>query len=182
MSQVTKEILSAKLPKRKRASAYTGNRQSVVFGLVFIKYATQAPRPAQCNRLFPKLYVLLKELIKIHDPTFKYTSIQVNRNVMCKPHTDTYNFGETVLVGLGRYHGGCLVVEHERDTPRSVKKGRKQTIKKKDSLTRVVMKYNVRRRFIRFHGKHLHWVEPWRGNRVTIMFYTNKKLMGLTPP
>lgn len=182
MSQVTKEILSAKLPKRKRASAYSGNCQSVVFGLVFIKYATQAPRPAQCNRLFPKLYVLLKDLIKIHDPTFKYTSIQVNLNVMCKPHTDSYNFGETVLIGLGRYHGGCLVVEHKRDTPKGTKKSSKDRVNKKDPSTRVVMKYNVRRKFIRFYGRHLHWVEPWKGDRVTIMFYTNKKLMGLTPP
>jgi len=116
-----------------------------------------------CNKKFPLLYELLKELINFADPTFKFTSIQVNQNVSCSSHRDMSNVGESLIIGFGDYDGGYLVIDHGRGN---------------DSGTR----YNIQRNFFRFCGNQSHWTEPWDGFRATVIFYTHKQLVGLVVP
>jgi hypothetical protein len=46
-------------------------------------------------------------------PRFSYTTIVVNKNVVTNPHRDKYNVGPTLLLGLGNFRGGDLVVNDE---------------------------------------------------------------------
>ena len=41
----------------------------------------------------------------------EYTSIQVNKNVVCPLHKDSKNIGESVIFSIGNYSGCKLVVE-----------------------------------------------------------------------
>lgn len=60
------------------------------------------------NRKFPELHLLLKKLIKERDPTYKYTSIQINKNVETDFHTDKNNKGKSYCLSLGNFTGGAL--------------------------------------------------------------------------
>jgi len=85
----------------------------------------------------------------------------VNQNVNCKPHIDRGNVGETLIIGFGNYEGGQTVVQENQG---------------------LIMRYNVKGNFLRFKGSSLHWTEPWTGNRITVLFYTNKHLLGEVVP
>lgn len=48
---------------------------------------------------------------KIFD--FKYTSIQINKNVVCPPHIDSNNQKKSLIFSIGNYEGCNLFVEGE---------------------------------------------------------------------
>ena len=60
----------------------------------------------------PEIYAELKKLGDAIVP-FDYSSIQINRNLVCPVHKDRSNVGESCLVSLGSYHGesGFLYVD-----------------------------------------------------------------------
>ena len=58
-----------------------------------------------------KLYELCKEYIQHLNPDFQYTTICVNKNLVCRRHRDAKNDGQSLIVGLGDYEGGNLYVE-----------------------------------------------------------------------
>tara|TARA_R110002126_G_scaffold31387_2_gene101112 strand:- start:64 stop:666 length:603 start_codon:yes stop_codon:yes gene_type:complete len=60
---------------------------------------------------FDELYKLLKQLVKIHNPRFKYTSIQINKSVETDWHFDKGNTGLSYCLALGDFEGGGVVVE-----------------------------------------------------------------------
>lgn len=82
---------------------------SLVFGTVFDrrnqKYKTSARESKN-----PRLVDLVRRLVELEVPDFKYTTITVNKNVVTNPHKDKYNVGPTLLLGLGNFRGGDLVV------------------------------------------------------------------------
>jgi len=162
--RLSRELMEVKLPKRKRNGVYSGTQRSVTFGWVFNWYKG-GKRLATCNEKFPLVYALLKEIIKFSDISFQFTSIQVNQNVNCKPHIDKNNVGETVIIGFGDYSEGNIVVE------RKVKLIRNRRTS-----------YNISGNFLRFNASNFHWTEPWIGNRITVMFYSNRYLIGLELP
>jgi len=63
----------------------------------------------------PEIYAELKKLGDAIVP-FKYTSIQVNRQLVCPKHRDSANVGESVLVSFGTYAGksGFIYIEGEK--------------------------------------------------------------------
>ena len=67
--------------------------------------------PSRYNEKFPKLYRLIKALIKEHNSSFPYTTIQVNKNVVSKPHVDKNNVGPSYVIALGDFEGGNLVIK-----------------------------------------------------------------------
>lgn len=56
---------------------------------------------------------IFDELCRIGDAIcpFQYTSIQVNRNLVCTPHKDSYNVGVSMLVSFGNYKGCNIVID-----------------------------------------------------------------------
>jgi hypothetical protein len=52
----------------------------------------------ECKRLFPD---------------FIFDGVMINKNFKCPPHKDKNNNGDSMIIGLGNYENGELVVENE---------------------------------------------------------------------
>ncbi len=52
----------------------------------------------ECRRLFPEK---------------NFDCVMINKNFQCPAHRDRNNIGDSIIVGLGDYNGGDLVVEGE---------------------------------------------------------------------
>jgi len=50
----------------------------------------------ECARLFPE---------------HEFDCVMINKNFQCPPHKDRNNIGDSIIVGLGSYNGGDIVVE-----------------------------------------------------------------------
>ena len=103
--------------------------------------------PSRYNEKFPKLYRLIKALIKEHNSSFPYTTIQVNKNVVSKPHVDKNNVGPSYVIALGDFEGGNLVI-----------KGKE---------------YNIKNKWKKFDGTQGHWITPFEGTRYSLVFFTH---------
>jgi len=101
---------------------------------------------------YPHIMPLFKEFIKIHYPSFKFSSVYVNKNTICKKHLDSKNVSETLLVGLGSYIGGETVVyDKEGKNPK---------------------KFNIKTHSLIFNGSELlHESEPFQGIRYSLVFF-----------
>jgi hypothetical protein len=83
--------------------------------------------------------------MKWYDPSFEYTTIQVNKNVVSKPHVDKNNVGPSYVIALGDFTGGNLVVEGKE--------------------------HNIHNRFLKFDGTKGHWITPFNGTRYSLVFF-----------
>ena len=105
---------------------------------------------------YPDLQEIFIEFGKLHFPDFKWRSIMINHNFECKPHYDSGNIGESIMIGLGDYSEGYLCIE--------------------DELTKKVTKHSTFHKIIKFNGsKNKHWTAPFSGNRLTLIFYNNTR-------
>ena len=88
----------------------------------------------ECKRLFPD---------------FDFECVIINKNLLCPPHKDTNNMGDSLIVGLGDYDYGEFVVEG----------------------TEHCILYSP----LIFNGKHqLHWTEHWHNDRYTVILCNSK--------
>ena len=60
---------------------------------------------------YPNIYNELLRIGNMFCP-FEFTSIHVNKNVLCPKHKDSKNVGKSMLVSFGSYTGGKIVVEN----------------------------------------------------------------------
>lgn len=101
---------------------------------------------------FKELYKNTRLLLKLHDPKFKYTTIQYNKNHKCAKHKDGRNVGESYIIGLGDYTGGELIVFDEND--------------------KNPKKHDIRNKFFKFNGsKYFHVTTPFKGERYTMVYF-----------
>jgi hypothetical protein len=110
-----------------------------------VNYKTRGP--SRYNKKFKVLYELLQNLIKKYDLSSTYTTIQVNKNVMCNPHIDKNNVGPSYGIALGDFTGGNLVVEGKE--------------------------YCIKNKFKKFNGTKGHWITPFQGTRYSIIYFTH---------
>ena len=103
--------------------------------------------PSRYNKKFPELYKNIKLLIKYYYPNFKYTTIQVNKNVMSMPHVDKNNVGPSKIIALGDFTGGELYIEG--------------------------VPFNIKNKWKSFNGNKGHWVSPFKGERYSLVFFTH---------
>jgi len=149
---VLNELINTRFPICK-TRPNTSNNPTTSFVLGIVNYRGQkfldgkTKGPSKWNTIHPKLFQLLQELIRSFKPDFQYTTIQVNKNTQCKPHIDTNNVGDSYIIALGNFTGGDLVIESK--------------------------KFNIRNRFKRFDGHLAHWVEPFEGDRYSLVFFTH---------
>lgn len=100
-----------------------------------------------CNKKFPKVYSLLQKLSAVLK--FTHSSYTINKNLTCLPHKDKNNIGNSLILTLGNFSGGNLIIEGK--------------------------KFDIYHRPLLFHGSNLtHWTEPFHGTRYTIIFYNIK--------
>lgn len=112
----------------------------------------------KANLLFPELVKAAFELEVVLCPNRPPSStIAINRNAAFRPHTDSgagAGQSTSLIVGLGYYNGGELVVEGE----------------KKD------IRYNP----VQFDGwKQRHWTLPFGGERYSLVWFTPKGCEGM---
>ena len=103
-------------PKKKERNNRRGfplNHQSITFGYTRARFGTR-----KNGKLFdlsshsikhPEIYEELLRIGNIYCP-FKFTSIHINKNVVCPKHTDSKNVGQSMLVSFGDYTGCKIVV------------------------------------------------------------------------
>jgi hypothetical protein len=115
-------------------------------GQAFLDYKTRGP--SRYNKKFPLLFKTLKKLMKSYDPEFKFTTIQLNKNILSPPHVDKNNVGPSYIIGFGDYEGGKLVIEGKE--------------------------HNIQNKFKKFNGTKGHWVTPFKGgDRYSLVFFTH---------
>ena len=75
-------------------------------------------KESRSNKKHPHMMSLFREFINSHYPEFKFTSVYVNKNTVCKQHLDSKNVGESLLVSFGKYTGGQTILYID-DKPKS---------------------------------------------------------------
>ena len=152
--QTLYELENIKFPKTSsRKNISKKPIESFVLGQVHYRYRSQkslngkSKGPSRWNIKYLKLFKKLKELISFYHPDFKYTTIQINKNILSPPHIDKNNVGKSYIIGLGDYQGGELNIEGK--------------------------KYNKKNRWKYFDGTKGHWTEPFSGNRYSIIYFTH---------
>lgn len=112
-------LTSIVIPKRAKTSQRynTSGMRTICFGLV--KYRVEyKDRPthgaSRFTNLHSEIYDELKQIIQQIYPDFTYTTIQVNHNCSIGYHTDKNNQGDTVILSLGEYEGGYLVIDEKK--------------------------------------------------------------------
>lgn len=110
------------------------------------------------NSLFPELMKAAFQLeIALRPDREPSSTIAINRNAQFRPHTDSgagAGQSTSLIVGLGTYAGGELVVEGE--------------------------KTDIRYKAIEFNGwKQRHWTMPFKGERFSLVWFTPKGCEGV---
>ena len=136
---------------RKRLNVSEEPCHSMAFGLVFQPFHGIKTATASC--LFPKVNQLLLRLSSLLE--FKCTSFTINKNLQCLPHVDKRNQGSSLIVALGDFQGGRLLVE---TTPNQH------------------FAFDIHNRVLRFNGKtQRHATEAFTGTRFSIVLYNITK-------
>jgi len=112
----------------------------------------------KANSMFPDLlkaaFELEANLFPEREPS---STIAINRNAQFRPHTDSgagAGQSTSLIVGLGTYSGGELLVEGE--------------------------KHDIRYKAIEFNGwKQRHWTMPFQGERFSLVWFTPKGCEGM---
>jgi hypothetical protein len=112
-------------------------------------------RPSQ---KYPEIYnAIFKFGNHVCPPGMDITSITLNHGVKAKKHVDSFNVGDSVIVGIGDYDGGKLRVYDAGI----------------DSETYTA--YDIRDKPLMFNGaKYAHETEDFTGNRYTIIYYSQR--------
>jgi hypothetical protein len=112
----------------------------------------------KANLMFPELvkaaFELETKLLPGREPS---STIAINRNAQFRPHTDSgagAGQSTSLIVGLGTYSGGELMVEGD--------------------------KRDIRYKAIEFDGwKQRHWTMPFKGERYSLVWFTPKGCEGM---
>lgn len=104
----------------------------------------------------PELEEIFKEFSKLYFPDFDWLQVQINKNYISPPHFDSANVGESIIIGLGDYEGGCLNIDREGK----------------------IDKIDIKNKFYKFNGsKYKHWATSQNsGDRISIVFFNSKCL------
>jgi hypothetical protein len=102
------------------------------------------------TKKYPYMMKLFKKFIKSHYSGFKFQSVYVNRNTICKKHLDSSNVGESLLVGFGPYTQGKTVLY----------------------LNTGPLRIDIKTNSVLFNGSEIpHKSEPFNGTRYSLVFY-----------
>jgi hypothetical protein len=121
--------------------------RQVCFGKVKYKGTIQE---SSYYKKYPHMMSLFKKFINSHYPSFKFRSVYVNKNTVCKEHLDSKNVGESLLVGFGKYTGGQTILCSD-DKPKS---------------------FHIKTNSLIFNGSEIpHKSEPFKGTRYSLVFF-----------
>ncbi|KAL3920100.1 MAG: hypothetical protein SGILL_003430, partial [Bacillariaceae sp.] len=152
-------LSKAKMNLTERSSAYAfAEGQGGASGSFSVGYMPGTSNQPKANSMFPKLVKAAFDLERALYPDREPSStIAINRNAQFRPHTDSgagAGQSTSLIVGLGTYSGGELMVEGE--------------------------KHDIRYKAIEFNGwKERHWTMPFKGERYSLVWFTPKGCEGM---
>jgi hypothetical protein len=127
----------------------SGVGMSMPLGRVYNRIHTHEMNASRFDAKFPELKRAIWALGHRIVP-FRFTTVQVNYNYKTKTHIDKNNVGDSVIVGLGDYKGGDLLVEGKA--------------------------YNIKYHPLQFNGAEMeHGTAPYTGNRYSLVFFRTKE-------
>jgi len=136
---------------RTGATKQKGARQAL-FG---IRNFRKGKQYSKYYRTYPHIIKLFNEFISSHYPDFKFDSVYVNKNVVCKKHLDSNNVGKSILVGLGPYTKGRLILY----------------------INGKEKKFHIKSQSIMFNGSEIeHRSETFNGTRYSLVFFRAEKI------
>jgi tRNA U38,U39,U40 pseudouridine synthase TruA len=150
--------VKAKFNKEDRASAYTFEEGQGGASGSFSVGAFPGEMQPKGNEIFPELMKAAFKLERVLMPNREPSStIAINRNAQFRPHTDSgagAGQSTSLIVGLGNYTGGELVVEGEQK--------------------------DIRYKPLEFNGwTQRHWTMPFQGERYSLVWFTPKGCEGI---
>lgn len=150
--------LKAKFNRDERSSAYAFEEGQGGASGSFSVGSFPGDMQPKGNELFPELMKASFELERAIMPDREPSStIAINRNAQFRPHTDSgagAGQSRSLIVGLGSYSGGELVVEGEQK--------------------------DIRYKAIEFNGwTQRHWTMPFQGERYSLVWFTPKGCEGV---
>lgn len=87
-----------------------GRHRSMTFGLTRHRFKGRALLPSWASLKYPRMHEEVFRLGRAFCP-HPFTSVHLNNNVICPPHTDGNNNGESTVLSFGEYRGCNLVIE-----------------------------------------------------------------------
>ena len=161
INEIEEELKHTKLPTKKPLSTGENSRshiaykntlekgiQAVVLGKVR-DYTQSSLVEGRFNKKYSKLFGMLKKLIKLQDPKFKWNAIQINDNVNTKEHIDKNNIGLSYNIAFGDYKGGGLLYNGK-------------TI-------------DTHHKFFKYDGTQPHGTtKPKSGRRIAVIYFTRR--------
>jgi hypothetical protein len=79
--------------------------EGCVFGIIKARYKGKKDLSLHSKK-YPDVYDALKKM----DIPIPFTSIQINKNLVCPKHIDKNNIGLSYIISIGDYTGGELVI------------------------------------------------------------------------
>ena len=99
---------------------------------------------------YPIVYNLAKKYIEELMPNFEFSTITINKDITCLPHTDKYNQSDSLIVAFGDYtEGGNLYIK----------------------IDDIEHKINVKNKPYIFNGRNLHWNDKANGSRYSLVYF-----------
>ncbi len=149
-------------PKQERYNITNDKKQlprGVVLGLIKLRPCDSIekgidiyPSKPSFRPKYSELHAECEKLMWDYDPTFDFTTIQINDNQICAKHKDANNVGVSYIIGLGDYDGGELRVWNKTG----------------DDYEDL----NIKNKFVSFDGSQFfHETLPFKGKRYTLVYY-----------
>ena len=142
-------VQQIKFPKGKRKNVCDDFYNYINFGLIRKRFKPVTDNIASGNVKYPMVYKSLCEIIEGFD--FKFTSIILNKNVVCKKYTDKYNIGDSLTFSFGEFSGGELVYDGK-----------------------II---NTQNKPFIFNGKKDHYSLPFKGTRYSVVYFSHKYVL-----
>ena len=127
-----------------------GVHEGMVMGIIKPRFSGKWKLSVSSEK-FPELYDEIVRIGKLCVP-FEFETIQLNHNVVCPPHLDSQNVGDSVLLSVGDYEGCNLHVDG-------------------------VGEFDTNCHPLLFNGsKMLHWNTPLKsGNKYSLVYFNARK-------
>jgi len=96
--------------KQQNTTGFRKNQYSISVGYTCHWAKPNKPMlPSRAMVADPRIYNECKRLF----PDFSFECVIINKNLLCPPHKDINNIGDSIIIGLGDYTGGDLIIEGE---------------------------------------------------------------------
>eukprot|EP00928_Gymnodinium_smaydae_P032155 TRINITY_DN23361_c0_g2_i1.p1 TRINITY_DN23361_c0_g2~~TRINITY_DN23361_c0_g2_i1.p1 ORF type:complete len:601 (-),score=124.85 TRINITY_DN23361_c0_g2_i1:158-1870(-) len=140
---------------------------SDTFGLILSRTSAGCVESSLASQ-YPEMIQLFSRWLKDsppkgYDRAFPFTSVNVNFDYAARAHRDARNAGPSMLRALGRFTGGRL--EYYPDDDGSLPPGELPEAGRK--------RFDAAAAFRLFDGNRTHAVEPFEGERFSVVFYTS---------